>query len=169
MVDPVGLIANIIEATVSWPMFYRIVIQKQIENISVVLKFQYIMKIGLFWITKVPSCFIFRASWQLCVDIITLLSLCRLRRVNQRKETLSVNGADGRRDEQNPPVLSLSRVLLRLFEHAMIKMDPKSCKCAFLNQRDCEQIVSSLTAFMKWSGFTSHRIHEASRSLPIPR
>jgi hypothetical protein len=101
VVDAMGLIANLIEATVSLPMFYRVVIHQQIENISVILVFQYItadvMKIALFWITGVPCCFIFGASCQSGVDIITVLSPCRLRRVKRREEASSGNRADGPR------------------------------------------------------------------------
>jgi hypothetical protein len=84
IVDAIGVIANLIEATVSLPIFIRIVLRQQLTDLSVILIFQDICadvtKMGLFVITKVPFCFIFGASYQLTVDTTTILTYLRLRK-----------------------------------------------------------------------------------------
>jgi hypothetical protein len=95
IVEGIGVIANLIEATVSLPIFVRVVVQRDIADLSVVLIFQYmladVMKIGLFLITRVPFCFIFGACCQLTVDMVTIVTYLRLR----RKTALDVELTEG--------------------------------------------------------------------------
>jgi hypothetical protein len=83
IVEVIGVLANLIEATVSLPIFVRVVVQKQLQDLSIILILQYmfgdIMKIGLFVITEVPFCFIFGAVCQLTVDVTTVVMYLRLR------------------------------------------------------------------------------------------
>jgi hypothetical protein len=82
VVNAVGVIANLIEAMVSLPIFVRVVVQRSCANLSIILIFQYIladvMKIGLFLITRVPRSFIFGASCQLGIDLTTVTTYLRL-------------------------------------------------------------------------------------------
>jgi hypothetical protein len=84
--DLLGLIANLIESTVSLPMFMKIVVRKDINAVSVVLVLQYIigdmMKIGLFIITRTPWSFLIGASCQLTIDTLIFITFVKLRFTN---------------------------------------------------------------------------------------
>jgi hypothetical protein len=83
IVDLLGLSANLIESTVSLPMFVKIVVRRNIEAVSVVLVLQYIsgdmMKIGLFIITRTPWSFLVGACCQLTIDTILFFTFLRLK------------------------------------------------------------------------------------------
>lgn len=81
-IDTTGLIGNLIESTVSLPTFVKIVIRRDINNISTVLVLQYIfgdmMKIVLFIAAKTPWSFLFGAFCQLAIDTILFISFLQL-------------------------------------------------------------------------------------------
>ena len=64
--------ANIIDTTVSFPMFKRIVFNHNIENLSVVLLGQYllgdVLKLVMFTVGKSGAAFVFGAILQTCID-----------------------------------------------------------------------------------------------------
>jgi hypothetical protein len=82
IVDLLGLTANLIESTVSLPMFVKIVIRGDINAVSVILVLQYIigdmMKIGLFIITRTPWSFLVGGFCQLSIDTVIFLTFLRL-------------------------------------------------------------------------------------------
>jgi hypothetical protein len=82
-VDATGLIANLIESTVSLPVFMKIVIRRQIDHISPILILQYfsgdLMKIAIFVLTKSPWPFLFGGFCQLTIDTVLSLTYLRLR------------------------------------------------------------------------------------------
>jgi hypothetical protein len=90
IVDLLGLIANLIESTVSIPMFVKIVIRRDINAVSVVLVLQYIvgdmMKIALFIITRTPWSFLCGGFCQLSIDTVLFITFLRLTFAPQRKE-----------------------------------------------------------------------------------
>ncbi|OHT17477.1 hypothetical protein TRFO_02498 [Tritrichomonas foetus] len=81
-VDTLGLIANLVESSTSFPTFIRVVINKDIITVSPVLIMQYIsgdiMKIILFTISKTPWSFVFGGCCQLTVDTIMVFTFIRL-------------------------------------------------------------------------------------------
>jgi hypothetical protein len=90
VVDLLGLIANLIESTVSIPMFVKIVIRRDINAVSVVLVLQYIlgdmMKIALFIITRTPWSFLCGGFCQLSIDTVLFITFLRLTFAEPRKE-----------------------------------------------------------------------------------
>ena len=81
-VDTTGLIGNLIESAVSLPTFAKIVIRRDINNVSTVLVLQYVfgdmMKIVLFTLAKTPWSFFFGAFCQLAIDTILFVSFLQL-------------------------------------------------------------------------------------------
>jgi hypothetical protein len=82
-VDATGVIANLIESAVSVPMFIKIVIRGQVDNVSPVLILQFfagdLLKIGIFVLTKSPWPFLFGGFLQLGIDAVLSLTYLRLR------------------------------------------------------------------------------------------
>lgn len=78
----VGIIGNLVESLVSVPTFVKIVIRKDINNVSTILILQYIfgdiMKIGLFIITKSPFSFFLGAFCQLSLDSVLFVTFLKL-------------------------------------------------------------------------------------------
>ena len=83
-VETLGLIANLLEATTSFPTFVRVVIRKDIMTVSPILVGQYlvgdIIKILIFVLSKTPWHFIFGAGCQLTIDYISGFTYFRMSR-----------------------------------------------------------------------------------------
>ncbi|OHT08155.1 hypothetical protein TRFO_23439 [Tritrichomonas foetus] len=81
-VDAIGLIANLIESTVSVPTFIKIVCYRDINNVSNVLILQFVfgdmMKLALFILSGTPWSFIAGALLQLTLDIILFVTYLQL-------------------------------------------------------------------------------------------
>jgi hypothetical protein len=78
VVESVGLIANLMESTVSVPMFIKIVVRRDISDVSLILVLQYLfgdmMKIVLFIMARTPWSFLFGAFCQLTLDSILFIT-----------------------------------------------------------------------------------------------
>jgi hypothetical protein len=78
-----GLIANLIETTVSLPLFVKIVIWRQIEHVSEVLILQYfsgdLMKLVIFVLTRSPWPFFVGGFCQVGMDTLLFVTYLRLR------------------------------------------------------------------------------------------
>ena len=74
-VELLGLFSNLAEATTSFPMFVRIVVMRNVKDVSPVLVLQYlfgdIFKFVLYMIARAPWSFFFGAVCQFVVDVIT--------------------------------------------------------------------------------------------------
>lgn len=72
-IDSIGVLANLIESTVSIPIFIKIVIKKDISNISTLLIAQFVlgdlMKLTLFIINQAPLSFIGGSLLQMSLDL----------------------------------------------------------------------------------------------------
>jgi hypothetical protein len=83
-VEFMGLIANIVESTVSLPLFVTVVLRKHVEAVSPVLIMQYILgdilKVGLFVATHAPWPFLFGGCCQLSIDTVLLVMYLKLTR-----------------------------------------------------------------------------------------
>ena len=77
-VESLGLFSNVMEAATSFPMFLRVVVRKNVKNVSVVLIVQYlagdILKYILYVIAKAPWSFFFGAFCQFAVDLVTSIT-----------------------------------------------------------------------------------------------
>lgn len=86
IIDVIGILANLIESTVSIPTFIKIVIKKDITNLSVLLIVQFvvgdIMKLVLFILNSAPLPFLAGSLLQISLDFTLFtfyiqLSFCR--------------------------------------------------------------------------------------------
>lgn len=82
VVDTLGVIANLIESTVSVPTFIKVVIHKNINSVSTLLILQFIlgdiMKMALFILSHTPYSFIAGCCLQLTLDTILFFTYVRL-------------------------------------------------------------------------------------------
>jgi hypothetical protein len=81
-VDLLGLTANLIESSISVPLFVKIVVREDIKAVSIILMLQYIIgdiaKIGLFVIMRTPWSFIIGGFCQLAMDTVIFITFLRL-------------------------------------------------------------------------------------------
>lgn len=81
-VDTIGIIANLIDSTISIPTFIKIVFHRDINNVSTVLILQFVlgdmMKLALFILSKAPGSFVAGACLQLTLDIILFMNFLQL-------------------------------------------------------------------------------------------
>lgn len=86
IIDLIGILANLIESTVSIPIFIKIVIKKDISNLSAILIVQFvlgdILKLTLFLLNNAPLSFIGGSLIQISLDLTLFafylqLSFCR--------------------------------------------------------------------------------------------
>lgn len=81
-VDTIGVIANLIDSTISIPTFIKIVFHRDIINVSTVLILQFIlgdmMKLALFILSKAPGSFVAGACLQLTLDTILFFNFLQL-------------------------------------------------------------------------------------------
>ena len=93
----VGVVANIIDSTVSIPTFVKIVIRRDINNVSFVLIMQFIcgdyMKLALFIFSHTPWSFIAGAVFQATIDTILFFVYLKLSYCPSNK-TLSESGQE---------------------------------------------------------------------------
>jgi hypothetical protein len=77
-----GLIGNMLDTIISFPLFVRIVIHGKVSNVSSVLVLQYIvgdvMKVLTFMVVATPFVFVLGAYCQCCVDGLTALTFFHL-------------------------------------------------------------------------------------------
>ncbi|OHT12630.1 hypothetical protein TRFO_03670 [Tritrichomonas foetus] len=82
-VDVLGLIANLVESTTSFPTFVRVVINHDILTVSQLLVFQYffgdILKIFVFIINETPWSFVFGGCCQLMVDTVMVIVYTKMK------------------------------------------------------------------------------------------
>jgi hypothetical protein len=101
-VDTLGLLGNLLDTTVSFPLFLQIVIRRDVNNISSVLVVQYIvgdiMKLFTFMFVATPWVFVFGAYCQCSIDGLTSLTFFHLQR-RAKSHTESPIPPDESRDE----------------------------------------------------------------------
>lgn len=89
-VDTIGIIANLIDSTISIPTFIKIVFRREINNVSTVLILQFVlgdmMKLALFILSKTPASFIAGACLQLTLDLILFANFLQLYFCNKKKD-----------------------------------------------------------------------------------
>lgn len=92
-IDMIGILANLIESTVSIPIFIKIVFNKDITNISILLILQFVigdfMKLALFILNKAPLSFIGGSLLQMSLDLTLFAFFLKL--YFCKKQTLSEN------------------------------------------------------------------------------
>lgn len=73
-IEAVGVLANLIETTIVLPLFYKVVIKRDINNLSKILVLQFasgdIMRLVLFILSKAPASFIAGVCLQITLDMI---------------------------------------------------------------------------------------------------
>jgi hypothetical protein len=83
-VDFLGLLGNLLDTTISFPLFVQIVIHRNVNSVSPVLVTQYIlgdlMKVVTFLFVATPWVFVFGAYCQCCVDGVMSLTYFHLAR-----------------------------------------------------------------------------------------
>ena len=89
----IGILANLIESTVSIPIFIKLVFNKDITNISILLILQFVigdfMKLALFILNKAPLSFIGGSLLQMSLDLTLFAFFLKL--YFCKKQTLSEN------------------------------------------------------------------------------
>lgn len=83
MVNILSYLANFIESGISIPIFVRVVIRKDVNNVSTLLILQYIsgdiLKLGLFLLNHTPISFIVGSILQLALDVTICIYFVHLR------------------------------------------------------------------------------------------
>jgi hypothetical protein len=104
-VDALGLIGNMLDTAISFPLFLQVVVRRNARGVSLVLVLQYIagdiMKVLTFMVVVTPWVFVLGAYCQCCVDGLTSLTFWRLSRTAQSQPQTK-----GKADEEEmiPPV-----------------------------------------------------------------
>lgn len=81
-IESVGVVANLIETTIVLPLFYKVVIQRDINSLSKILVIQFavgdIMRLVLFILSKAPASFIAGVCLQITLDLIMFANYLHL-------------------------------------------------------------------------------------------
>ena len=81
-IETIGIIANLIETTIVLPLFYKVVIQRDIKNLSKILVIQFasgdIMRLVLFILSNAPISFIAGVCLQITLDLIMFANYLKL-------------------------------------------------------------------------------------------
>ena len=97
-VDVVGIVANLIESTIVIPTFIKVVIHRDINNLSTVLILQFafgdIMKLALFLISKAPGSFIAGACLQIALDVVLFTNYLKLYFCSKHEDNENPDGEE---------------------------------------------------------------------------
>ncbi|OHT14080.1 hypothetical protein TRFO_15611 [Tritrichomonas foetus] len=79
----IGIIANLVESMISFPMFYKIVFKRTVSHISTLLVLQFVsgdmMKLCFYIYSHTPISFIAGSCLQMCIDTILFISFVQLK------------------------------------------------------------------------------------------
>lgn len=89
-IETIGILANLIETTIVLPIFYKVVIRRDINNLSKILILQFasgdIMRLVLFILSKAPPSFIAGVCLQITLDMILFVNYLQLYFCSDKKK-----------------------------------------------------------------------------------